>query len=178
MSTNIYTGAAADRRAARRVSTAVRDLAGDRVLGIVGALTVIVATGLSWYSQELTISVGGIVDHSTTGLSLWHVRNLAAWLVCAGAVIGVAALLAAPRKEWRGGIVAAVAGFGVSLYSLVGVFTVPDLGSGALVGAHIGAAVSSSVDIGPFVAGLGGFLLFTGGIAASRDGATVIDAGG
>jgi hypothetical protein len=33
--------------AGSRAATAVRDLEGDRVIGIVGALTVVVATGLS-----------------------------------------------------------------------------------------------------------------------------------
>src|SRR5829696_8257843 len=134
MSTKTVTGAAADRPAARRITTAVRDLAGDRVLGVIGALTVLVATGLSWYSQELTISFGGVVDHAATGYSLWHARELAAWLVSAGAAIGVASLVLAPTKEWRGGMLAAIAGFGISLYSFVALFTVPELGSGALVG--------------------------------------------
>jgi hypothetical protein len=154
-----------------RLTTAVQDLAGDRVIGIVGALLVLVATGLSWYSQHVTVSAGGVVDNVSTGFSLWHVRNLAAWLVVAGAVVGVASLLLAPGKEWRGGIVAAVTGFGILVYSLVAMFVLPDLGSSAIFLARAAATVDTSLDVGPFVAALGGSLLLIGGLSASDDGA-------
>jgi len=75
----------------------VRDLEADRVIGIVGALTVVVATGLSWYSARM-----------------------------------------------------------------------PDLGSAALVGSLLGVSVGTALDVGPFVALLGGLLLLVGGAAAAR----------
>ncbi|MCW2985425.1 MAG: hypothetical protein JWR63_2995 [Conexibacter sp.] len=156
-----------------RLAAAVQELAGDRVIGIVGALTVLVATGLSWYSQDVSVSAGGLVDDFATGFSLWHARDLAAWLLVAGAVVGVVALLLAPGEEWRGGMVAAVAGFGVVVYSLVATIDLPDLGSGAIVGNGASAAVGTSLDVGPFVALLGGALLLIGGLAASGDGAAV-----
>src|SRR3954471_14851097 len=131
-----------------RLTTAVRDLTGDRVIGIVGALTVLVATGLSWYSQQVSVSAGGVVDHISTGVSLWHIRDLGAWLLV-GAVIGVVSLLLAPGKEWRGGMVAAVGGFGVLVYSFVAMFAVPDLGSGSIIVVGAAAAVDTSLDVGP-----------------------------
>jgi hypothetical protein len=156
-----------------QLTAAVQDLRGDRVVGIVGALTVLVGSGLSWYSLQVSVSARGLVDHISTGVTLWHVRNLAAWLLVGAAVIGVAALLLAPGKESRGGMVAAVAGFGVLVYSFVAMFALPDLGSGAIVLAGAAAAVGTSLDVGPFVAALGGALLFVGGLAASTDAATV-----
>jgi hypothetical protein len=154
-----------------RFTTAVQDLAGDRVIGIIGALLVLVATGLSWYSRQVSVSAGGLVENVSTGFSLWHVRNLAAWLLVGGAAIGVVSLLLGPGKEWRGGMVAAVAGFGILVYGLVAMFALPDLGSGGIVVGRAAAAVDTSLDVGPFVAVLGGLLLLIGGLAASDDGA-------
>jgi len=160
-----YSNARADGGAA----AAVRELESDRVIGIVGALTVVVATGLSWYSERVAITANGVVQHTQTGFTLWHVRNLAAWLLVAAAAIGVIALVLPRAKEWRGGMVAAIAGFGICVYSFVSLFTLPDLGSAALVGSFLGVAVSTAVDVGPFVALLGGLILVIGGAAASRD---------
>jgi hypothetical protein len=155
--------------AANRAAAAVRDLEADRVIGIVGALTVVVATGLSWYSERVSIRVSGALDESSIGVTLWHLRTVAAALLVAGAAFAIVALLLPRAREWRGGIVAAVAGFGISVYSLVAMFTLPDGGSAALVGHFLGVAVSTSLDVGPFVALLGGLILLTGGAAASRE---------
>ena len=155
--------------AANRAAAAVRDLETDRVIGIVGALTVVVATGLSWYSQRVSVRVSGALDESSVGFTLWHLRTVAAALLVAGAAFAVVALVLPRAREWRGGMVAAVAGFGISVYSLVAMFTLPSLGSATLVGGFLGVAVSTSVDVGPFVALLGGLILLTGGAAASRE---------
>ncbi|HVP02101.1 MAG TPA: hypothetical protein VMT10_05985 [Solirubrobacteraceae bacterium] len=137
------------------VATAVQDLKGDRIIGIVGGLTVLVATGLSWYSAWMSSAAGS----SWVGLSLWHTRDLAAWLVLAVAVIGVLSFALTPAEERAGGVVAAVAGFAVMLYSVVTMFVTP--------------AGGASVDVGPFVAPIGGFLLLVGGLAASDDARTI-----
>ena len=100
----------------------------------------VVATGLSWYSERVSIRVSGALEASSISVTLWHLR-----------------------------MVAAVAGFGISVYSLVAMFTLPDGGSAALVGNFLGVAVSTSLDVGPFVALLGGLILLTGGAAASRE---------
>jgi hypothetical protein len=110
--------------AASRAAAAVRDLEADRVIGIVGALTVVVATGLSWYSERVSIRVNGALDESSVGVTLWHLRTVAAALLVAGA---------------------------------------------ALLGRFVGVAVSTSLDVGPFVALLGGLILLIGGAAASRE---------
>ena len=159
--------------AAIRLSAAIHDLATDRVIGIVGALTVFVASGLSWYSQQVTISFGELVDTFTTHSTLWEARNVAAWLVCVAAAIGLGSLLVTPRREQVGGTVAAVAGFGISLYGFIALFALPASGSLALIGSHVGTAVSTSVDVGPFVAIVGGVLLLIGGSAASIDATTI-----
>ena len=159
--------------AAIRMSDALRDLTTDRVIGIVGALTVFVASGLSWYSQQVTIRFGELVDTFTTHSTLWEARNLAAWLLCIAAAIGLGSLLVTPRREQIGGTVAAVAGFGISLYGFIALFVVPEPGALALVGSHVGTAVSTSLDVGPFVAIVGGVLLLIGGTAASIDAHTI-----
>jgi hypothetical protein len=151
-----------------RVS-ALRNLEADRVIGIVGALTVVVATGLSWYSGKVTVTAGRFVDHATTQISLWHVHNLAAYLITIAACAGIVLLLLPIAMAWRSGMAAAVAGFGICVYSLVAMFALPEPGSAALDGRFLGVAVSTSVDVGPFVALLGGVLLLIGGAAASRD---------
>jgi hypothetical protein len=157
--------------AGARLTSAVQQLEGDRVLGIVGAVVVLVATGLNWYTQRVSVSVGGALEHVSTGYTLWHVRNVAAWLIVAAAAIGVIALLLSASREWRGGMVAATAGLGIMIYSLVALADLPALGSGAVVGLLGGASFATKVDVGPFVALLGGFLLLVGGLAASGDAA-------
>jgi hypothetical protein len=167
MSTRTSYPAHATRRRAIRMTRAVHDLTTHRVIGIVGALTVFVATGLSWYSQQVTVRAGEFVDTFTTHSTLWEVRNVAAWLVCIAAAIGLGSLLVTPRRRQIGGTVAAVAGFGISLYGFIALFAVPESGSLALVGNHVGTTVSNSLDVGPFVAIVGGLLLWIGGFAAS-----------
>jgi hypothetical protein len=150
-----------------RVS-ALRNLEADRVIGIVGALTVVVATGLSWYSGKVTVTAGRFVDHATTQISLWHVHNLAAYLITIAACAGIVLLLLPIAMAWRSGMAAAVAGFGICVYSVVAIFDVPAPASAALIGGRIAAASTAAVDVGPFVALLGGLLLLAGSIAASR----------
>lgn len=163
-----YSNPAAPRRAAR-AANAVRQLETDRLIGIVGALTVVVATGLAWYSERVSIVTRGVVDYSSTGVSLWHVRNLAAWLLVAGAAIGIVGLLLPAVRQRRGAMVAAVAGFGIALYSVVAMFAVPDLGSATLAWGFATVADSTSLDVGPFVALLGGLMLLAGGATAASD---------
>jgi hypothetical protein len=159
--------------AAIRMRDALYDLTTDRVIGIVGALTVFVASGLSWYSQRVTLRFGDVVDTFTTHSTLWEARNTAAWVVCVAAAIGLGSLLVTPRRELIGGTVAAVAGFGISLYGFIALFALPAPGSLALIGSHVGTAVSTSVDVGPFVAIVGGALMLVGGAAAGIDARTI-----
>jgi hypothetical protein len=164
--------------AAIKLSAELHDLATDRVIGIVGALTVFVASGLPWYSRQTTIKFGELVDTFTTHSTLWEVRDVAAWLVCIAAALGaVSMLLVTPRREQIGAIVAAVVGFGISLYGFIALFVLPAPGSHALVGSHVSSVVSTSVDVGPFVAIVGGLLLLLGGTAASIDANTIVERG-
>jgi hypothetical protein len=75
--------------AANRAAAAVRDLEADRVIGIVGALTVVVATGLSWYSERVSLRVSGALEASSISVTLWHLRTVAAALLVAGAASGL-----------------------------------------------------------------------------------------
>ena len=67
---NTYGDVHGPRPTGSRAAAAVRDLEADRVIGIVGALTVVVATGLSWYSERVAITANGVLDHSSTGFTL------------------------------------------------------------------------------------------------------------
>jgi hypothetical protein len=108
---------------------------------------------------------------TTTGSSLWDVRNVAAWLLVGGAAIGAVALLLKTRREWRGDIAAAAAGLGIMVYSLVALVDLPALGTGTLGQGIAAVSVVTRIDVGPFVALLGGLLLLIGGLTATRDAA-------
>jgi len=144
----------------------------DRLLGIMGGVTILVATGLPWYSRHLSVQVGGFEDRTTTGFTLWDVRTTASWLVVAAVSVAVAALLLPVLRERTSGLIACVAGLGVIVYGLVALFVVPDLGSLALNGQRAAASVDTSVSVGPFVAIAGGFLMVFGGAAAASDAIT------
>jgi hypothetical protein len=144
----------------------------DRLLGIMGGVTVLVATGLPWYTRHLSVRVPGFADRYATGFTLWDVRTTASWLVVAAVAIGVAALLLPILRERTSGLVACVAGLGVIVYGLVALFVVPDLGSLAVGGPQAVVSVDTSVSVGPFVAIAGGFLMVFGGAAAASDAIT------
>jgi hypothetical protein len=144
----------------------------DRLLGIMGGVTVLVATGLPWYVRHLSVHVAGLADRYATGFTLWDVRNTASWLIVVGVSIGLIALLLPAARERKGGLAACAAGFGVILYGLISLFVVPDLGSMALVGPNAAARVSTSTGVGPFVAIAGGFLMIFGGAAIASDAVT------
>jgi hypothetical protein len=157
--------------ASGRLTSAVQQLEGDRVVGLTGAVLVLVATGLDWYAQPVTVTLGELTQHSTTGSSLWDVRNVAAWALVAGAAIGAIALLLKSGREWRGGMAAAAAGLGVMVYSLVAMVDLPAVATGTLGLGGAVVSVVTRIDVGPFVALLGGFLLLVGGLSATRDAA-------
>jgi hypothetical protein len=158
--------------AASYASKPIFNLDVDRLLGIMGGLTVLVATGLPWYVRHLSVRVAGLADREATGFTIWDVRNTAAWLIVVGVAIGLIAQLLPGARERRGGLVACAAAFGVIVYGLISLFVVPDLGSMALVGPNAAARVSTSTGVGPFVAISGGFLMFFGGVAAASDAVT------
>jgi hypothetical protein len=144
----------------------------DRFVGIMGGLTVLVATGLPWYVRHLSVNVAGLANRYTTGFTIWDVRNTASWLIVVGVSIGLVALLLPAARERKGGLAACAAGFGVILYGLISLFVVPDLGSAALVGPNAAARVTTTTGVGPFVAIAGGFLLIFGGAAIASDAVT------
>lgn len=150
----------------------MRHLNVDRLLGIIGGVTVLVATGLPWYVRHVSVHIAGFGDRYSTGLTLWDVRNTAAWLVVAAVFIGLAAVLLPVTRERTAGLVACAAGFAVIAYGLIALFVVPDPGSAALSGLNAGAGVDTSIGVGPFVAIAGGFPMFFAGAAAASDART------
>jgi hypothetical protein len=154
-----------------RLSAGINALETDRVIGIVGAVVIIVATAVDWYMRKVTVTFAGSTTTSSTGLTLWNVRELAAWLVTIGAVVGAIALVLPAAKQYAGAHVAGIIGFGVLVYSFVAMFVLPDAGASAITGAVATATVKTSVTVGPFLCALGGLMLSVGGIAAAADSA-------
>jgi hypothetical protein len=155
-----------------QLSASVKALEADRVIGIVGAVLIIVATAVAWYTREITVTFAGSTSTSSEGLTLWDVRELAAWLVTIGAVVGALALVLPTATQYRGEQIAGIIGFGVVVYSFVAMFVLPNVGASEITGAVGTATVKTSVTVGPFLCALGGLMLSIGGIAAAADSTT------
>jgi hypothetical protein len=160
-----------DQTARERFSRGVKALEGDRIIAILGAVLVIVATAVTWYSRDVTVTIGGITTNSSTGVSLWDVRELAAWLVTGGAVFGALMPFVLKVDERSAGNITAFAGFAIGVYSAISIFDMPNLGSGVIQGALAHATVTTSVGAGPFLALAAGIMLSIGGIATMGDAA-------
>jgi len=102
----------------------------DRLLGVIGGVTVLVATGLPWYVQHVSVHVAGFGDRYSTGLTLWDVRKTASWLLVVAVGIGLIAVLSPILRERTAGLVACAAGFAVIVYGLVALFVIPIPGLG------------------------------------------------
>jgi hypothetical protein len=155
-----------------QLSAGVKALEADRVIGIVGAVLIIVATAVAWYTREVTVTFAGSTTTSSAGLTLWDVRELAAWLVTIGAVVGALALVIPSARQYNGEQIAGIIGFGIVVYSFVAMFVLPDGSASEITGAVGAATVKMSVTVGPFLCALGGLMLSIGGIAAAADSTT------
>jgi hypothetical protein len=155
--------------ARQQFSASVRALETDRLIGIVGAVVILVSTAVAWYTREVTVTFAGSTTKSSVGVTLWDARELAAWLVTIAAVIGAIMLALPAAKEYAGGQIASVLGFGVVVYSLVSMFVLPNLGAADITNAVGSATVKTSVTVGPFLCALGGLMLSIGGVAAASD---------
>src|SRR4051794_18517910 len=103
-------GPAAGSSARQRLSSGVKTLEGDRIVAILGAILVLVATALTWYSRDVSVTIGGATASSASGVSLWDVREVAAWLITGAAVFGALMPVVLTVDERSAGTLAAFAG--------------------------------------------------------------------
>lgn len=136
------------------------------ILGIIGAVVVIIATDLPWYAHEVAVNAPGAAFTSTTSYTLWDVTTLAPVLLVIAAAVGAVLLFAPVRSAQAAGIAAALCGLGIAAYCIIKMFDLPDLGvtgsAGGLIPGVSGKG-STTLDAGPFIGLLGGLLLSVSG---------------
>jgi hypothetical protein len=132
-----------------------------RVAASVGAILVAVATFVGWYDFTVVANAGGTSQRFLVPTDLWRPYPVAAMLVLAGAIFGLAVLnvpLEVPRPVL---VLAAIFGLAVCAYAVVRIVDVPEMGVGR------GTTAPTSVDGGPFLAFAGGLLLAIGAAAVA-----------
>jgi hypothetical protein len=151
------------------------------VLGIVGAVVVVIATDLAWYTREVAASAGGAALRftSSTSNTLWDITTLAPVLLVIAAAAGAIALFAPQSAARMAGIAAGLLGLGISAYCVVKMFNFPDLGttgsaSGVLPlpgagGTGVSGRASTTLDAGPFIGLLGGLLVALSGLGLTSE---------
>jgi hypothetical protein len=145
------------------------------VLGIVGAVVVFVATAITWYTHDISVTTrpGQIGFASSKAYTLWDTTTLAPVLLVIAAAAG-AILMFVPLAGRTAGTLAGLLGLGIAAYCIVGMFELPDLGrTGSANGllpiavggtTGVGAHASTALGAGPFVGLLGGAMLAAAGL--------------
>jgi hypothetical protein len=153
------------------------------VLGIVGAVVVVIATDLAWYMREVAATAGGATVRftSSTSYTLWDITTLAPVLLVIAAAAGAIVLFAPQSAARTAGIAAGLLGLGISAYCVVKMFNFPDLGttgsaSGVVPlpgagGVGVTGSASTTLDAGPFIGLLGGLLVALSGLALTGEAA-------
>jgi hypothetical protein len=126
------------------VSSRIKTLQGDRILAVLGAVLVLVATALPWYTR----------DGSAAVVSLWDARELAAWLITGAVVFAAVVLVAYTLDSAAAGSIAAFTGSAVVVYAAI---------------AMIDAPARTSVSVGGFLAIAGGIMLSLAGLVVGAD---------
>jgi hypothetical protein len=151
------------------------------VLGIVGAVVVVIATDLAWYTREVAATAGGaaVQFSSSTSYTLWDVTTLAPVLLVIAAAAGAIVLFAPQSAARMAGIAAGLLGLGISAYAVVKMFNLPDLGtigsaSGVVPlrgtgGVDVSGHASTTLDAGPFIGLLGGLLVALSGFGLTGE---------
>jgi hypothetical protein len=139
------------------------------VLAIVGAVVVVVATAITWYTRDVSFAsnVGGVGFASSKSYSLWDLTTLAPVLLVVGAAVGAGLVLfSTPSSARVAALVSGLIGLGIAAYCVVKCFDIPDFGptgdvNGIIPGAGVGASAHAStvLNAGPFVGILGGALM-------------------
>lgn len=140
-----------------------------RALGTFGAVLVVVATFVSWYSYEVLLPLRRAPHSFQVPVNLWTFDTLAAFLLLAGAV--AAAVLLNLPTDWlprAAGIAAAAIGLAMAIYSAIRCFDIPDLGVTNLVRPVAGTTprARTHLDGGPLLALSGSIVTVIGSIGA------------
>ena len=71
------------------------------ILAVVGAVVVFVATAVTWYTHDVSVSTqtGQVAYSSSKSYTLWDLTTLAPVLLVIGAALGAALLLFAPSSS-------------------------------------------------------------------------------
>jgi hypothetical protein len=130
------------------------------IFGVIGALVVIISTDVSWYSHDAVAAgpPGTTLILINASYTLWAITTVAPVLLIIAATFGAVALLVPASLTRAGGIVAAVAGAGITVYCLVRMFDFPNIGP------HIPGVAGTVLDAGPFIGFTGGALIIVGAV--------------
>jgi hypothetical protein len=152
-------------------------LRATHVLAIVGAVIVVLATAISWYTRDVSFATdaAGVGYSSSKTYTLWDLTTLAPVLlvIAAGAGAGVV-LFASSGSARPASAIAGLLGLGITAYCVVKCFDLPDFGPTGAVnsflpvqgGSGIGVSANAStvLDAGPFVGILGGLFIVAGAL--------------
>jgi hypothetical protein len=157
------------------------------VLAIVGAVVVVVATAITWYTHDVSFAtnVGGVGYAASKSYSLWDLTTLAPVLLVVGAAVGAGLILFSTSSSARvAAVISGLIGLGIAAYCVVKCFDIPDFGPTGDVnaflpvqgGTGLGASAHAStvLNAGPFVGILGSALMVAGalGLAGEAPAAT------
>jgi hypothetical protein len=138
-----------------------------RILGTIGAVVVAVSTFVSWYEFDVVLRVGRAVQVFRVPVDLWGPSPVAG-LVLLAASVGAVALLNLPVSvpPRQAAVAAAVVGAGITVFAVVRLFDVPDLGFSTLAPPKTAVRARTDLDGGPFLALGGGLILTAGAVGA------------
>lgn len=136
-----------------------------KTFGTLGALLAIFSTFVAWYSFRAVFTVPAI--EFWVPQSLWSLYPLAAALITAAAVGGIALMHARSLAPSRMvGATIALLGVAITVYSAVRIFDVPALGVTEVPrpAGYAPVEQDTQLDGGPFLSLAGGFLLALGSL--------------
>ena len=137
----------------------------SRVCAAVGACVALFATFLPWYSFEVVVPIGRVVQVFAVTSTLWAFTTLAPILIAAGAVVALV-LIGVSENRLAGAVTVAI-GAALLAYGIVRCFDVPHLGVAAITTTGVVATHAiTNLEGGPFVELTGGILLATGGLGS------------
>jgi hypothetical protein len=129
-----------------------------RLSAAVGATFALFATFLPWYSFGAAFPTPEVVHIFAVTTTLWGLTTVAPLLMVVGAA--VALIFTAVLDGRITGMVVGLIGLGVTVYAIVRLFEVPNLG----IRWPGGVRAVTELEGGPFVALAGGIMLLIGGI--------------
>jgi hypothetical protein len=149
------------------------------VLAIVGAVVVLIATAISWYTRDVSFAtnVGAVGYTSSKSYALWDLTTVAPVLLVVAAALGAGVLLfSTPGSTRAAAGLAGLLGLAIVAYCVVKCFDLPDFGptgdvSGFLpvTGVAADAHASTVVNAGPFVGIVGGLMMVAGAFSLARE---------